>query len=261
MYQPDFELGKDKHKAIERDMQNSRRSEAQGSVSDLDVRQMHSDLRRWTISSLVIGALSVFVGGTFDPVWGVVMIVIAILAWQIKLPAMFVLYGVLMAWAAVMNGLGVLMGGSAIWMALSFLQVYWAYSIFKRWKKYNDLELGELYESGEWPPEIDPPQDEGTVASRFGIAGLILSLLALVLLPAMFVVAVVLVAVTGEGVSPGWMVWLIEGSVDMGVMGLGLSLAGMLSGNERRGWAIGGTVTSALVLVVWLVLLMLPWLG
>ena len=156
-----------------------------------DVVQMYKSIRSWATTSLVLGGLSVFAGGTLDPVWGVVMIIVAILSWRIKIPAMFVLYSVFVAWAAIMNGLSVLVGGGVQWLLLAAMQVYWVISILKQFTRYNQLPLQELYQAGTWPVDLAPPQQESIITGRFSIAGVILAVIALILLPTVFVGGVV----------------------------------------------------------------------
>ncbi len=223
-----------------------------------DVVQMYKSIRSWATTSLVLGGLSVFAGGTLDPVWGVVMIIVAILSWRIKIPAMFVLYSVFVAWAAIMNGLSVLVGGGVQWLLLAAMQVYWVISILKQFTRYNQLPLQELYQAGTWPVDLAPPQQESIITGRFSIAGVILAVIALILLPTVFVGGVVLAMITSASQPPQLMEWLLGGAVDIAVLALGLSCAAVLSKNNRRGWAIGGIAVSALVLIGWLVFPLVP---
>ena len=242
------ELGQQIHetRALEKD-----------AIPQINVLQMHKDLRSWAITSLLFGALSIFAGGTLDPIWGIVMIATAVLAWRVKLPAMFVLYSVTMAWAALMNGVNALLGGDLPWLGASLLQVYWVYSIMRRWKRYTRFPLEQVYESGDWPAAVAPPQSEPSITGAFAIAGIVLAVIALVLVPGTFILNVAFIAITQTAAVPTWVFRLIEGAVDVGVMALGLSLAAMLSRNERKGWAIGGTVVSAVVLGGWLLVVLL----
>ncbi len=229
---------------------------AEESAQQSKVEQMYKELRNWAIMSLILGAASVLVVDVLDPAWGVVMIVIAILAWRVKLPGMLVLFSVLMAWAAVTNAYSALSNGDILWLPLSLLQVYWMYSILKRWKAYSQLPLRQLHDTGVWPADLPPPQDKSAIMGWFAIGGLALGVVALVLFPTVFVLAVVLAAIGGPLGSPSVVSWVIAGAIDIGVLALGLSLAALLSRREKRGWAIGGVVASALALVAWVVFLL-----
>ena len=80
---------------------------------------------------------------------------------------------------------------------------------------------------------------------------------ALILLPSVLIGTIMLVAITKPSQTPPQMVWLLSGIVDVAVLALGFSCAALLSKNDRRGWAIGGVVVSALVLIGWLGFLLL----
>jgi hypothetical protein len=229
---------------------------AEASAQRAEVVQMHKELRIWAITSLVIGAASLIAGDTLDPLWGSVMIVIAILAWRVKLPAMFLLFSVLMAWAAVMNGWAALTGTGVWWLVLSALQVYWTFSLVKRWRTFSQLPLRALHERGAWPEDLPPPQEEATTTGRFAIGGLLLAVAALILFPTALGLAVVLVTMRGLSEAPPLLGRLVPAAIDMAVLAFGLSLAALLSENRRRGWAIGGLIASGLALVVWLVFLL-----
>ena len=256
----ELERERDQHEVMRQEIEDTRGLEAEAPsppAPSVNVLQMHKDLRSWAITSLVLGVLSIFASGTFDPVWGIMMIVIAILAWRIRLPAMLALYAVVMGWAALTNGLSVLYGGDIVWLGATLLQVYWVYSILRRWKQYSRVPLEDVYASGAWPTSMSPPQQESVITGQFAVAGFILALFALILLPSTFVVVVLYGAITQSATTPPLLLWLLSGAVDIGVMALGLSLAGRLSRNERRGWGTAGIVVSAVVLVGWLLLVLL----
>ena len=223
----------------------------------VQVHKMHKSIRSWAIVSLLLGGVSIFAGGVLDPVWGIVMIIVAILSWKVRIPAVFVIYSVIMGWAAVMNGVSVLVGGEVGWLVLALVQVFWMVSLVKQFRKYSYLPLQKLFKSGKWPAHLDPPQRDDVVTSRFAIAGIILAVTALILLPSVLVGTIMLVAITKPSQTPPQMVWLLSGIVDVAVLALGFSCAALLSKNDRRGWAIGGVVVSALVLIGWLGFLLL----
>ncbi|MCP4536834.1 MAG: tetratricopeptide repeat protein [Chloroflexi bacterium] len=224
----------------------------QTSVTQRNVLRMHERIRSWATTSLIFGGLSIFAGGTFDPVWGVVMIVLAILSWKVKVPAMFILYAAFMGWAAVSNAISVLTGGDIWWGILVLVQISWTVSIFKEFKQYSRLPLQELFEAGDWPATLGPPQNGTVIAGRFAIAGAVLAALSIVLLPLVLVASFALSFIAETSQTPQILIWLLSGSVDIAVLALGLSGAALLSKTERKIWAIGGVVISALVLIGWL---------
>ena len=52
-----------------------------------DVAQMYRNIRGWAIASLILGSLSIVANGFFDPVWGILLVAVAILSWKVKLPS------------------------------------------------------------------------------------------------------------------------------------------------------------------------------
>lgn len=227
-----------------------------------DIVQMYKNIRAWTTTSLILGALSVFSGGTLDPVWGVMMVIVGIFSWRIQIPAMFVLYGVLMACAALMNGLAAITGAASGWLVIgAILQTFWSVSLFSLFRKYRRLPLQALFEAGTWPAGVRPPQDAAAITKHFARAGTILGIAALILAPVLFVGSVVHIVVTGQLQTPLILAWLLSGTFDLAVLALGLSCAALLSGTVKRGWAIGGIAASAPVLVGWILLMLLAKSG
>ena len=250
-------------KALEKCLQYStdpaERSEVREKLSSMlperkDVVRMVKSINSWAVTSLMLGGLSIFAGGALDPVWGAIMVLLAILSWRIKIPAMFVLYSVLMGWAALMNGMAVLLGGNPTWLILALMQVYWVVSILRQFRKYSRLPLQAFYEAGTWPADLDPPQSESLITGRFAIGGFILAVTSLILLPSIFVGGILLAMMKPASAPPQWLDWLFVGAMDMAVLALGLSCAAALSQSNRRGRAVAGVVMSALVLIGWLVL-------
>jgi tetratricopeptide (TPR) repeat protein len=227
-----------------------------------DVVKMYKTIRGYTLMSLIVGALSVFSGGTLDPVWGVMMLGVGILTWRIRIPAVLVLYGVLMAWAALINGLAALTGAAPGWWALGAIaQTFWGVSLFSRFRKYHRLPLQALLEAGTWPAGIRPPQEATAITKHFAIVGTIMGIAALILAPALFVGDVVRIAVTGQLQTSSILTWSLSGVIDVAVSALGLSCAALLSRTVKRGWVIGGIATSAPVLVGGVLLMLLAKSG
>ncbi len=233
-----------------------------------DVVQMYMRIRGWAVAALLLGGLAAASGNVLDPIWGIVMVVVAILSWRIKTPAIFVVYSVPLAWAALMNGVrvfvGVAMYGAAAligavdmaWLVLALLQVFWTVLTLRQFRKYRRLPLRELFEAGTWPADLAPPQPEAVVTGRFAIAGIVLAVISLALLPCIIVGSYVLVTAADTGPTPQQMAWLLPGAADVAVLALAFSCAGLLSGNDKKGWAIAGVAVSALELIGWVAMVL-----
>jgi hypothetical protein len=220
-----------------------------------DVVEMYQLIRIWGVLML-LGILSVFIPGTADPAWGIIMAAVGILSWRTWIPAMFVLYSVLFAWAAVMNGMAVLAGAGLRWLAMAVVLILFVAGAIRRFIRCRRLPLQELFEAGTWPAKLAPPQKEASVTGRFAIAGVVLVLIAAILLLSALVSTVAPVTIAETSAKPQLVARLLSAGVSIAVLALGLGCAALLTKNDRKGWAIGGVVASALILIAWLAYLL-----
>jgi hypothetical protein len=225
----------------------------QGSSSKMDlVTEMYKNFRSWAGISLVLGGMSVIASGIFDAGWGIVLIIIAVLSWKARVPGMFAVYAVIMAWAAFLNLVAGLSGGAWWWLGLGLMQVFWTVAIVKQYKKYRGLPLQELYQSGGWPADLADPQDEKLISGRFAIAGAILAGANFVLLPGLCIGTVVFEIQTQVTETPAITIALLSGLMDLTVLALGLSGAALLAKTDKKGLAISGVAMSGLQLITWI---------
>jgi hypothetical protein len=237
------------------------------SSAELEVASMYKSIRSWAIGSILLGGLSILASGTFNPGWGIVVIVIGLLSWKIKTPAMFAVYSVMIGWAAVMNGVWGLQSKDWVLLIFALLQVYWTVSIVRPYRRYRTLRLKELFEAGKWLSSLARPADEAVVSNRFSIASTILAGITMIILPltciGTFGYSILMDnAITEQGSSLNETLMQVAGIVmdtliGIAVLALGLGVAAMLSGSKRKGLAIAGTVMSAIVLVSWIGLMIL----
>jgi hypothetical protein len=185
------------------------------------------------------------------------MCLVALLSWKAKIPAMFIVYSIIMGWAALSNGISILFGGEIFWLAFSLLQVYWMFTIVREYRRYRRLPLGELYQSGDWPDRLGPPLNETAIGGRFAIGGSILAALSFILFPISCLGTMLLSAIPEFSVSDTLTGFIFAFLVDLSVLALALSAAALFSTKTRRGLAIGGIVASALVLIFWLGLIVI----
>ena len=217
-----------------------------------DITLFYKRIRGWAIGSMLVGGVSIVAGRTLDPVWGITLLVVGIVSLWIKIPAMFVVYSVVLAWAALMNVLAAISGSGVWWLTLALLQVIWVFATLKEFRKCRRLPLQVSYEAGIWPSSLPPPQNEVRITDRFAIVSVILSLIAIVLLPCLFLVNVAVAVITDIFQPSQWLIWLALGTINAAVLALGLGSAAVLSENTRRGWAIAGVIVNGLVLFGWL---------
>lgn len=234
----------------------------QGTSAEMDlVTEMYKNFRSWAIVSLVLGGVSVIASGIFDAGWGIVLIIIAALSWKTRIPEMFAVYAVIMAWAAFLNLVSYLPGGEWWWLTLASLQIYWTVVIVKQYRKYRRLPLQELYQSGGWPADHPAPQDEKLILSRFAIVGVILAGVNLVLFPGLCIGTAVFEIQAQLTETPAITIVLMSGLMDLTVLALGLSCAALLAKTDHKGLAIGGVAMSGLQLIIWIGLWLLGTWG
>lgn len=238
------------------------------------VSKMYKDMRSWATFSIVLGIISIFSFGTFDPAWGILMIVVGLLSWKVKIPGMYAIYAVIMGWAAVTNALTVFSGEGNFWFILAVIQVGWTIMIVKQMRKYRQLHLQDLYQAGMWPPDLDPPQDEQKISQMFATAsaaiaatawGLIsIACLAIFVLVLMFYPTIMDQSQLPEASTPPasdtgipLADHLFSLYIYAVILSQALGFAALASRTQNRGLAIAGATASSIFLAFYLMLLVL----
>ncbi len=106
---------------------------------------MQRELKGWTKFSIATGATSLLLSfvfpGMLDPIWGLTLVIVGLGILCSAEPAMFIILGVGMIWAALMNLLGLtsspLRNGQVPIGPL--FQIYWATVLFMKYRKYEHL--------------------------------------------------------------------------------------------------------------------------
>jgi hypothetical protein len=97
-----------------------------------------SELRRWGIGMIAIGAISIFVSQLLDPVWGVGLIVLGLINLIVAHRGMFIANGIVLILAGTMNILSTLVDGFSIFFAFGLLQITWGVQEILKFKKYKN---------------------------------------------------------------------------------------------------------------------------
>lgn len=208
---------------------------------------LRKSIRAWAILLIISGGLSFIASEVFDPGWGIVLITVAILSWKIKTPAMFVIYSVLLGWAALSNVFAAIPAKMG-WLILAFMQVFWTVATVLSYKRYNHL----------------PNNNEAKVLCNFGKASGILSILCIVLPPTSCLGVFAYILTLGEAAmaTPSPQVEQLlttfftyaSAFVSLAVLALGLGIAAMTGKDNHKGWPIAGIVMSSIVLAGWIAL-------
>lgn len=216
---------------------------------------MLKKIRSWAYWLLGIGAISLIASGFLDPSWGILLIVVGLASFLFKDAAMFVIYGITLIWAAIMNTIGGIDGQEWGWAAFSIIQVYIAVRTFMMHARFRKAQA-------DWDEMISSSDGRSPVLSGaarvFPTAGCALSALALLGVVAMVIATVVMIDVLAtEKVSSYYAVGLGL-VIDLGVLGLAVNLASLLSHFRHKALSILGAIGSSIVLVLFLILLFLP---
>lgn len=218
-----------------------------------DVTKLYKNIRSWAISLLVWGGLSLVAGGMLDPIWGLMLIALGIISFRIKIPSIFLIYCVILAGASITNLFAALSGGGAWFLLLGavFIQVVASIRTYADYRKFRQLPLKEIYEAGHWPENTPKPQDEARILNIFAVASFILGIISISML-SLFFLTIFILALLPEFNYESTLIldWIALGAVGLAWFGVGFSLSAIISGNDRKMWAIAGIIISGLVLLV-----------
>lgn len=99
-------------------------------------------LRNWGIGLGVVGIISIFLKGIFNPVWGVVLIILGVLNFFIHQRVMFIVNGVALIVAGTFNFITSIssksgLGGMGFWLPFGVIQIGWGITEILKYKSYS----------------------------------------------------------------------------------------------------------------------------
>ncbi|WP_456324103.1 hypothetical protein [Desulfonauticus submarinus] len=101
------------------------------------VAGIKKDLRSWGFGLIGIGIISIVLSGFLDPIWGGVLIVLGVLTLVIQQRGMFIVIGIGLLLAGIMN---ITAGECEGWTVFGFFQLYWGAQEIRKFWKYASLE-------------------------------------------------------------------------------------------------------------------------
>lgn len=190
-----------------------------------------------------------------DPVWGVVMVVLAILLWRIRSPAILLTMAVTMGWAAAQNLLGSFAGAAGVhWLIVGGFQVFWALTLLAQYRTHARLPMRELFSKRDWPKGILPPRESARMADRLAVSGALLSALGLLAIPG--VLGGALLAGLSGATEFAWVDRAFSAIPNLSVLAVGVCTAGIVGTKAHRWWAIGGLVVGVATVLIWFAVVM-----
>ena len=97
--------------------------------------EMEQSLGSWGVGLVIFGVIHIVLSSVFEPGWGIVLIVIGLLAFASRSRVMFLIIGFAL-WLAAM---GNLTGGYGSWSMFGLLQIYWGFKEIVKFFKYSDV--------------------------------------------------------------------------------------------------------------------------
>jgi len=115
---------------------NGQQGYIDGDAKVMSEASMAGDISSWGTALIIIGAISIFLADFLDPIWGGLLIGTGIFALVVKKRFMFIVFGVVLLLAGIMN---MIVGGG--WMAFGILQGYWGVNEIIKYFNYNALDF------------------------------------------------------------------------------------------------------------------------
>lgn len=210
---------------------------------------MLKDIRSWGFWSLGLGALHVFSAGFLSAPWGISLIAVGLASFYFRTAPMYVIYGVTLAWAAFSNLTSLETG----WGLFALLQVYFAYSVFRQYRRFRTVENEYIDLMGE-----DEDKDLIAVdraAHIFPWLGSSLGCASIVGLGWIFAVMIfILMGMDYTASIPEYFGFLAGLAETVGLLGIAVCLAALLSGYRYKAVSIIGLVAGILTLIAFVAL-------
>lgn len=219
---------------------NNRESSSPNPFHDKMLRQ----IRSWGLLLLLLGVIQIFSGDFLSNTWGILLIFVAISSFYFRSPAMFVIYGSTLAWAAISNAFS----GSTGWMGFSLLQAFFSFQTFRQYFLYRPTLPVSPNKSIDHTEDESLPVDKA--AKSFPWLSFLFGSISLVGFVAILVAIVIYIGITESSELPSYL-GFIEGLViDFAVIGFAAGLASLLSRYPYKIFSIMGMITGALSLLI-----------
>jgi len=112
---------------------------------------MRRDIRSWGGWMIVLGIISFISAGFLDSAWGILLVVVGLGSFVFRTPALYIVYGITLVWAAINNALL----SSGAWAVFSLVQLVMAVQIFGQFRRFNAAYQAGLRQAAK-PTEAAP---------------------------------------------------------------------------------------------------------
>ncbi len=221
-------------------------------TSEDKVTAMEKDIRSTALWLLLIGVIQIFTSGFLSVPWGLFLILVGLASFYFRERVMFVVYSVTMGWAALSN----LLSSQTVWIGLAVVQIIWAISLFRKFFHYEKAERGlEQKPDARLTLTPSPPSQSQRLFPYLGCLFGIISFGGFIAMSVSLVIYMV-------NFEPDQIVTGLEFGLDLmvniGVLGVSVSLASLLSKFNPRYLPIGGMISGGLTMIFFLALALIP---
>jgi len=208
-------------------------------------KKMVRQIKSWGIILIVIGVMQI-VSSDFlsNGSWGLFLIIVGSASFYFRSPAMFIVYGTTLGWAAVSN----LLSSAGGWVMYSIVQVMFTYQTFRQFFQYrSQLTPPQLLENddnlGQRPMVDKAAKPFPWMSFGFGLV----SLLGLVTI---FSSAILFAVIAGGDETPLFIDYSEGIVIHFAILGFATGLASLLSGYKYKWFSIIGMIAGGLVLLI-----------
>lgn len=205
--------------------------------------KMLREIKSWGIVLLVLGLIQVVSSEFLSSTWGLLLIAVGLTSFYFRSPAMFVVYGTTLSWAAVSNALS----SAGTWGMFSILQVFFAFVTFRQYFQFRSQITNSQF-------ALESTQEEyikiDKAAKPFPWISLLLGSISLIGLVTVFVAVILYVGITNSEEVPAFLTFGEGIVVDFAVLGFATGLASILTKYKYKALSIIGMVMAALVLII-----------
>lgn len=190
-------------------------------------------VRVWGGVLLAWGVIHMIGSPALSPSWGFIFLLMGATAWVLPEPSLFVAYGIVLAWAAIVN----LLAWQALAVVNTVVQVFLAVAAWRIYRRQrHESACAEALEATRMARAVPPWALVLSLASLGGSLGLLL-------------LGYLLLGVAGGTGLPRTFNTALQGLSDLGAPAMGLGAAALADGTPRRSLASAAVAFSAVVLL------------
>jgi hypothetical protein len=216
---------------------------------------MQKEIRSWAVWSGLLGLLNLLTSG-LNSAWGATLILVGLASLVFQAPAMFILYGISLAWVAINN----LLSSQMQWIFFALLQLFLAFQVLRTFFRFRPVL--QFYQSQ--PPDgsgLKPGTGLVRSAKLFPWLGFLLSGTALFVFVVCFLVGIILYDTPGLVPYKPALYFTEELMVNFGMIGLALGIGSLLSKYRYKILSILAILSGAVLMGVLLLLILLARMG